>query len=192
MDQAELLRYLLDVVEQQELPYAIAGSHASMAFGEYRFTMDIDIVIGLTSATLRSFCDAFPTKDFYVSEDGARAAVLRGGMFNIIHPESGQKIDVIVPSSEFDRGQLTRAVVAPVFPGRDGRYVAPEDQIIKKMEYYREGGSEKHLRDITGILKVMGERIDRHVITQWASQMDLMPVWEAIIHRIDTNRSQGR
>lgn len=38
---------------------------------------------------------------------------------------------------------------------------APEDVIIKKMEYYREGGSEKHLRDITGILLTTGADIDR-------------------------------
>jgi hypothetical protein len=44
MDQAELLRYLLDTLDRQGLEYAITGSHASMAFGEARLTNDIDVL----------------------------------------------------------------------------------------------------------------------------------------------------
>src|SRR5688500_18486528 len=114
MDQAQLLSFLLDVLERQGLRYAIAGSHASMAYGEARFTNDIDVVVDLTPLTLRAFCNAFPESDFYVSDDGARTAAAKGGMFNIIHPESGLKIDVIVPRDEFERGQLDRVVRAPL------------------------------------------------------------------------------
>jgi hypothetical protein len=155
-----------------------------MSYGEARLTTDIDIVIGLTPQTLRAFRDAFAAPDFYVSEDGARHAVLKGGMFNIIHPESCQKIDVIVPNSEYDRGQLTRAVRGPAFVGRDAWFVCPEDQIIKKMEYYREGGSEKHLRDITGVLRVSGSRVDRAYVRQWAEKLGLIEIWEAVLARV--------
>src|SRR5690349_2633068 len=181
MDQAQLLNHLLDAVERLGLPYAIAGSHASMAYGEARLTNDIDVVVALTPATLKPFCAAFPDSDFYVSEDGARTAAARGGMFNIIHPESGLKIDVIVPSSEFDRGQLDRAVSLPVFSGRTGRFAAPEDVIVKKMEAYQEGGSEKHLRDIAGILKAMGPRIDRAYIESASRRQGVDAVWRQIV-----------
>ena len=60
MDQTELLYHLLDVVETRQIPYAIAGSHASMSHGETRLTNDIDDVAGLTSATLRPFSAGFP------------------------------------------------------------------------------------------------------------------------------------
>jgi len=33
--------------------------------------------------------------------------------------------------------------------------------ILGKMAYYREGGSEKHLRDIAGILKVSGDAAEQ-------------------------------
>ena len=79
MDQAILLSYLLDVVERQKLLYAIAGSHASMAFGESRLTNDIDVVIGLSPATLAPFCAAFPFPEFYVSEDGGARRPQRVG-----------------------------------------------------------------------------------------------------------------
>jgi len=37
----------------------------------------------------------------------------------------------------------------------------PEYVIVRKLEYYREGGSEKHLRDIRAMLAVSGELLDR-------------------------------
>lgn len=181
MDQAKLLSHLIDTLETQRVPYAITGSHASMAFGEVRLTHDIDVVAGLTPSTLAAFCAAFPPPDYYVRDVAARAAAAGGGMFNIIHPESGLKIDVIVPTSDFDRGQLRRAVRAAALPGKEASFVAPEDLIIKKMEYFREGASEKHLRDIAGILNVTGQRIDREYIRRAAAALGLESVWEGIL-----------
>lgn len=48
------------------------------------------------------------------------------------------------------------------------------------MEYYKEGGSDKHLRDITGILKVSGRDVDREYIITWAKKLGLMKIWEAV------------
>jgi hypothetical protein len=51
------------------------------------------------------------------------------------------------------------------------------------MVYYREGGSEKHLRDITGILKVSGDAVDRRYVSRWAEEMGLADIWRAILGR---------
>ncbi len=53
------------------------------------------------------------------------------------------------------------------------------------MEYYREGGSEKHLRDITGILKISGDELDESYIYDWSSRLGLLPIWEAIKKRLE-------
>ena len=183
MDQTDLLNHLLDVLESQQIPYAIAGSHASMTYGEARFTNDIDVVVGLTPETLRRFCDAFPFPDFYVSDDGARSAAVNGGMFNIIRAEAGLKIDVIVPGNEFDWAQLRRVVRMPAVGGRIASFVSPEDVVLKKMQAYEEGGSEKHLRDIAGMMKTLGTRLDRDYIGRWAARLSVAPIWKAILAR---------
>lgn len=36
----------------------------------------------------------------------------------------------------------------------------PEYVIVRKLEYYRDGGSEKHLRDIQGMLLHSSDQID--------------------------------
>ena len=69
---------------------------------------------------------------------------------------------------EFDRNRFSRKRLIDVFPDRSAVFASPEDVIIKKMEYYRDGGSEKHLRDITGILKVSGAGLDRGYVDRWA------------------------
>jgi hypothetical protein len=184
MDQADLLRYLLDALERLGLEYAITGSHASMAFGESRLTNDIDVLVALPPSSLPAFVASFPDPEFYVRLDGARHAVVSGGMFNVIHPGSGQKIDVIVPSNEFDRWQLSRTVSAPVFPNRHARFVSPEDLILKKMEYYREGGSEKHLRDVAGVARVTGAGLDTLYIGSMSHRMGLDDVWRAVEARL--------
>ena len=63
---------------------------------------------------------------------------------------------------------------------------APEDIIISKMAYYRQGGSDKHLRDITGIMKVSGDQVDTAYVERWAKELDLMEIWEAILRRLST------
>lgn len=52
------------------------------------------------------------------------------------------------------------------------------------MEFYKEGASEKHLRDITGILKISGDIIDIDYITQWADRLDLREIWNAVLRRV--------
>jgi hypothetical protein len=66
----------------------------------------------------------------------------------------------------------------------EANFAAPEDVIIKKMEYYREGGSEKHLRDISGMLMISPELIDMNYITDWAKNLGLQSIWKMICERM--------
>ena len=86
--------------------------------------------------------------------------------------------------SPFNTSRFTRS--RQIYPSvtYHANFAAPEDVIIKKMEYYKEGGSEKHLRDITGILKVSGDDIDYGYISEWAERLGLTEIWQAINDRI--------
>ena len=111
MDQADLLRYVISVLESQELTYALVGSYASAVYGEPRFTHDIDLVVSLTPDAANRLCAAFPAPEFYVSPVAAREAVAGGGQFNVIHPASGNKIDFMIPPrNAWGRMQLTRRI----------------------------------------------------------------------------------
>ena len=53
-------RHLRDTCEQLGLTYLVVGSIAKIAYGEPRFTNDVDIVIDLPSYKIARFCAAFP------------------------------------------------------------------------------------------------------------------------------------
>lgn len=113
MEQSELLRDFTRVLEHLGLRYFITGSVATIFFGEPRFTNDIDIVADLPPSRITEFCQAFPGDDFYVSEEAVRRAVARKGQFNVIHPASGLKVDVMVPSEDaFNRSRFARVSAA--------------------------------------------------------------------------------
>ena len=185
MELFELLHKVVDVFERLKIPYLVTGSVAAMAFGEPRLTNDIDIVAGIGEKHVKDFVTAFPSEEFYVTEEIVREAIHRQGQFNIIHPASGIKVDVIMKQdTPFDNSRFGRA--HRIYPAESyqANFAAPEDVIIKKMEYYKAGGSEKHLRDIAGILKISGEIVDWDYITEWAKRLDLTGVWDAIRERL--------
>ncbi|HEV2854162.1 MAG TPA: hypothetical protein VHC97_15315 [Thermoanaerobaculia bacterium] len=184
MEQSELLRRVTGVLERLGLRYFVTGSMATIFFGEPRFTNDIDIVVDLPASRIADLCAAFPSPEFYLSEETVRRAVARRGQFNIIQPASGLKVDVMVPAdTPFNRGRFLRAQRVRPLPDLDAVFSSAEDVILKKMEAYLEGGSEKHLRDITGILKISGKDLDRSYIAEWAERMGTSEVWEEILKR---------
>jgi hypothetical protein len=176
---------VVEAIERLGLRYFVTGSTVTIFYGEPRFTNDIDIVVQLPATAVREFCRQFPDDEFYVSEEAALDAVRRRSQFNIIHPRSGLKVDVIVPAStEFNQSRFGRIKRVHAGADWDAAFSSPEDAIIKKMEYFREGGSEKHLRDITGVLKTSGESIDRTYIEQWVATLDLKDIWQSIQDRL--------
>ena len=102
----------------------------------------------------------------------------------MLHLASGLKIDfIILTDSEFDRSRQQRGRRLGVLPDRAVSFASPEDVILKKMVYYEQGGSEKHLRDIAGVIRIQGQALDRTYIEAWAAKLGLMELWQAIQER---------
>jgi hypothetical protein len=182
--QAELLQYLVETLEGLCIDYMIVGSHASIYYGEPRFTQDVDVVVELTPQALSRLLERFPSSDFYVSEETARDALARRGQFNIIHGASAVKIDVFFgKDTDYDHVRFARRQRLPLVPGRDAYFARPEDIILYKLLYFREGGSDRHLRDIAGILAVSGTELDRGYIVHWARQLRVGDLWEEAARR---------
>ena len=189
MEPSELLHFLVKALERLQLRYFVTGSTVTVFYGEPRFTNDIDVVVDLPEAAVTEFCRQFPGDEFYLSEEAARDAIRRRSQFNIIHPRSGLKIDVMIPvASEFNKSRFDRMRKVQAGADWEACFAAPEDAIIKKMEYFREGGSEKHLRDIAGVLKTSGSGIDMDYIERWARALAVADIWHAILQRVNLQK----
>jgi hypothetical protein len=185
MVHAELLRYLAEVFDRLQLRYAVTGSTATSVYGEARFTNDIDVVVSLPPSGIDDFMAAFPSPGYYLSRSAVESAVVGGRQFNIIRPDSGLKVDVIVATaSDFDRQRLDRSRQLPILVDRSVSFASPEDVVIKKLQYFHDGGSEKHLRDIAGVLRVQGNRIDRDRIADWSQRLGIGEAWKLALRRL--------
>lgn len=72
----------------------------------------------------------------------------------------------------------------PILPGRDAYFARPEDVILNKLLYFQRGGSERHLRDVAGILRVSGAEIDTRYIDDSALHLGVDDVWQAVRIRV--------
>jgi len=186
MELAELLSRVTSTMDRLGVPYLVTGSMATIAYGEPRLTNDIDLVVRLSPLQVDPLCDAFPEDEFYVSREAALDSAKMWRQFNILHPKSGLKIDVMVADdSDFNASRFGRARFLSVAPDVTAAFASPEDVILKKLEYFREGGSEKHLRDIAGVLKIMGPELDQRYIVIWARRLGLSALWSEVSEAVD-------
>lgn len=186
MDQDELLRRVVETLEQLELKYLVTGAIATILYGEPRFTNDIDLVVQLPLNRLDDLVKSFPSDEFYLDPERARQAIEDKSQFNIIHPSSGLKIDVIIPAmDEFDRSRFSRAHRVRPAEDYEATFASAEDVIVRKLQFYSEGGSDKHLRDIAGVLRISPSDVDRDYVTAWADRLGLRDVWDSILGQIE-------
>ena len=68
MEQMTILRLAVESLERLNVPYLVVGSIASIAYGESRFTQDIDIVAAFEMKHVAGLLAAFPEPEFYLSE----------------------------------------------------------------------------------------------------------------------------
>ena len=192
MEQSDLLKYLINAFETLGLRYLVTGSIASMFYGEPRFTNDIDVVAEIDEHHIPELMKLFPSSEFYLSEDAIRDAIKNRYQFNIIHPVSGLKIDVNVSKKTiFNESRFKRIRRISPLEGIKVNFASPEDVIIMKMVCFKKGGSDKHLRDIAGMLKISEEIIDRKYIEKWVGEFALGGIWQAIINKLKDYKQEG-
>lgn len=56
-------------------------------------------------------------------------------------------------------------------------FAPPEYVILWKLEFFREGGGDKHIRDIRGMLLVDSEHIDRAFLDGATAELGLESFW---------------
>jgi hypothetical protein len=182
-EEDEVLRYAIEALQRLGIPHVLVGSLAVAHYGEQRATLDADFVADLSRIDVSRLAGEFPAVEFYLSESAAEEAIATGGQFNIIHIATAFKFDVFVASNAATRNQIARSRDVELLPGLHVRVAAPEDLILKKLDYYRMGESDKHLRDIVAMLQVSGDEIDQRMVTREAERLGVSKIWEAVQSR---------
>ena len=181
MQDSQYFENFIERLRHSGIPYVITGSVAVIVYGAPRMTHDIDLVVALGKTNIPVLLSAFPEEEFYVPPaevvmtECSRSA---RGQFNIIHHETGFKADIYpVGHDPLLRWALQNARELDLFGGLT-RVAPPEYVILKKLEYYREGGSAKHLSDIASILEYSGDEIDHPSLASFIQKAGVETEWE--------------
>jgi len=175
MNEAQLIVLVAQRFDELKIPYYIGGGIASIIHGEERLTKDADIVIRILPVHIQKFVKAFET-DFVVSADAIQDSLARRYAFNIIHIDTAYKIDLypITDEDEMEIAAFARRQRKDIGTGEIW-IASAEDVILAKLRWFRKGGevSEKQWRDVLGVLKVQGERLDFVYLEQMAGRFAL-------------------
>ncbi|MEK7465897.1 MAG: hypothetical protein AAB074_00660 [Planctomycetota bacterium] len=173
------------ILTELGIRHAVGGSMASILHGEPRLTQDVDFIIELGEAKIPDVVRAFGN-GYYIAEPAVRDAVQRSASFNVIHLATMLKADLYVAGrSVLDPLQIGRAI--PMKLRKDSaaeiRVSSAEDIVLRKLEWYRKGRevSDRQWRDILGVLKVSGARLDRNFMATTAEAAGVTDLLERSI-----------
>jgi hypothetical protein len=173
----EVLKEVATKLDQLQVNYFLVGSLASMYYSRSRFTNDIDLVVQIGAGQVKNFSQSFQFPEYYCPPfEVIQDEVMRRGSFNLIHQDSGIKIDIVLnKTSEISKSELSRRRKVEIIPGFVAFIASPEDIILKKLEFYKLGTSEKHLSDIREILSF--SEVDHEYLKKWTESLGLQNEW---------------
>jgi len=183
MNQKDVFARVIDILNELKISYMIVGSIASILYGKPRLTLDMDIVIDIKEEDIEDFVSKFDS-DWYIDKEMIKDAISRKFYFNIIHIPSANKIDFfLLQDDDYAKGQFKRRKAENFDEVRQAFFSCVEDIIIKKLDYYLEGKSEKHIEDIMGILRTYPNKIDFDYLQKWAKRKGTFNIWKDLKER---------
>lgn len=170
---------VIDVLEAIGAQYAIWGGMAVVAYGEPRFTQDMDILLAPEGFAVSLFVRRLRETHYHVDEIAVNRA-MSGGFFNVIHLGYHIKTDFYVPTEPELKAMIVDRIYLPFDEMRRAAYVTQTAVIIAKLRAYENSQSTRHLDDIASIIRLQGNKLDVKQIDIVAARLGLLGVWRAL------------
>lgn len=176
-DIIEALNKVIDCFDALGIAYYIGGSVASSAYGMARATMDVDLIAHVELSQVDRLVRSLEA-DYYVSAEMIKDAIHRRVSFNLIHLKTMVKIDVFIAKDQpYDSQALARRRPDTLDEESSRKFYlsSPEDAVLSKLQWYETGGrgSDQQWKDIIGVLKVQGGKLDLEYLKYWTSKLNL-------------------
>jgi hypothetical protein len=177
-------------LETANIDYFVTGSVASIFYGEPRLTHDIDIVVHLKLSDIGPVEKAFSLAEFYCPPADVIIIEMNRrpyGHFNLIHHKTGFKADIYLAGNDslHDWALANRRKIS--LSNDQALWLAPPEYvIIRKLEFFREGGSQKHLRDISRMLPQVSDTLNQQFLNTEISNRNLATFWNQALTFMDT------
>ena len=161
---------IIDVFNQESIPYMLSGSVAMGVYVIPSATRDFNFVVHLQEIHIEAFVAHF--KDgFYCNINSVKDAVKQQSLFNIIDHESGYKADfVILKNHEYRQTEFNRKVLMQYFD-KEIYLVSVEDLLLSKLIWIQTLQSALQMEDIRNLAQL--DTIDWIYVNYWIHQLKL-------------------
>ncbi|MBA2115761.1 hypothetical protein [Bremerella alba] len=177
-------RSVIEVLDLLQIPFFVGGSVASSYHGVPRSTIDVDLIADIQERHVLPFFSQI-VDEFYADEATIRNAIFNRSCFNLIHLETGFKVDIFINQNrEFDRSAFARAKAAPL--DAEQQLCVPiaslEDIVLAKLLWYREGDevSERQWNDVSMLARNNRGQLDQAYLRELADQLAIID----LLHRL--------
>jgi hypothetical protein len=92
VSQQELLKLVINRLNELKIAYFVTGSWSSSLLGEPRSTHDLDLVVQLDQTHVPFLVESFSQARFYLSAAAVADALQNRSMFNLLDLYSGDKV----------------------------------------------------------------------------------------------------
>jgi len=177
----QTLTPLADAFEYFGIPYHLTGSLALSVYVKSQVVQGIDVVADIKFSQVQSLVIQLE-KMYDVKEVALRDAIEQRGSFRLVHHDTLQKIDVLLPAYRaYSQVRQEKAHRHSLVKGtRSFRVAAPEDTILMLLEQFK-GGVKRAQRlweTMLGILTAQGVQLDLTYLRLWATVLDATPLLE--------------
>jgi hypothetical protein len=184
MNTPEIILALTPLVEAFErfgIAYYIGGSVASSVHGRRRYTQDVDVVAALQLKHVQPLV-ALLQQEYYIDAAMIRGAIQHRSSCNLLHHDTGVKVDVFVQKSDpFAQQEMQRAREDVLEVGsRPFFFASVEDMILAKLEWWKLGGgaSNRQWNDILEMMKEKHATLDIAYLRRSAPMLGVADVLE--------------
>ena len=181
-----IVREVVDVLDELEIPYLLGGSLASSFHGIPRATLDADLVVDMGLRHIEPFMSAL-TRNYYMDAGAMREAVQNRSSFNVIHLQTMFKVDIyLLKEDDFSRNEIARREKVRIDEetARELYIASAEDTLLHKLFWFQAGRgvSERQWSDAMGILRIQKNRLDKVYLKQSAGAMGVEKLLEKAYH----------
>lgn len=178
-DQNQAFGTVIDVLEAIGATYAIWGGLAVVAYGEPRFTQDLDILLSPRGFATDLFVQRLQKQNYHV-DSIAVCKALHGGFFNVIHLHYHIKTDFYIPVEPSLLAMFESRLHLPFDTIRQAAYITPQNVVIAKLRAYENSRSTRHLDDIASIIRLQAKKLDPAALDAVAAQLGVFGPWRSM------------
>lgn len=169
MTSDEAVLAAIDALERVAVPYMVVGSLSSNLYGIPRSTKDADFVLQTGPDTIQHVMRQLGP-DFRL-EPQVSFETVTGTTRHIIETIEGtfrielfQLSDDAHDQERFSRRKRTKILACDAFAP------TPEDVVITKLRWSRQGGRSRDIDDVRSVVAVQGDALDWDYIHRWCDE----------------------